>query len=279
MKKRLFSSPIFVSAATLAVLAIPVHAALVAYEGFDYANNQNLTNSNGGTGWSNDWDLVGEALPLLTSTSDESLAFSQSPSLISDGSNHIVADINRANQRNFSPAVDLATQPFYFTMLFRVESGADVVDMRAEFRDASNNMRGNVGISNGGLFVATTTAGYITSGSNYSAGLVGNDITYLLVMKRDTNGISASLINATGDLSDLASEPVSWQVSESGLSGVDLTEITFAMNGADGLIRADEMRIATTWADAVGGLAIPEPSSALLGLVGMLALIRRRRLV
>lgn len=256
-------------------------AALIAYEGFDYGTGVNMTTGGtGGTGWSSNWGVVGTAPGLVTSGSDKSLVFDQSPpdGLFTDGSNHVFASGNSANRRTFSPAVDLSTQSFYFTFLFRVDSGADVVDMRAEFRDASNNMRGNVGISNGGLYADAQDTGYISSGPNYSAGLVANDTTYLLAMKRDTNGISASLINATGDLSDLATEPVSWQVSEAGLSGVNLTEILFVMNGTAGLIRADEMRIATTWDDAVGTLAIPEPSSTtLLGLCGMLVLMRRRR--
>jgi hypothetical protein len=39
----------------------------------------------------------------------------------------------------------------------------------------------------------------------------------------------------------------------------------------------DEVRVATTFEDAVGGAVIPEPASALLGALGGLLALRRRR--
>jgi PEP-CTERM motif len=48
--------------------------------------------------------------------------------------------------------------------------------------------------------------------------------------------------------------------------------------GANGQIQVDELRIGTTFADAIAGtIAIPEPSTAALGLLGSLALFRRSR--
>ncbi len=261
-------------------------AALIAYEGFDYAGGVNFsaTPSNGGTGWTGAWESTGLSgvSGLLTSGTGQSLAFAQAPpdGFYTDGSNHVWSDTNRGNDRTWSPAVDLATQTLYFTALIRVAAGADVVDMRATFWDgasATGNMRANIGISNGGLFVGAATDGYITSGDNYATGLVADQTTYLLAMKRTGSAISGSLITANGNLGTLQSEPT-WQVTQTGASGVDLQSMRLILNGGDGgTIRVDELRIATDWSSAVSGLAIPEPSAALLGGLGLLALLRRRR--
>jgi len=99
-------------------------------------------------------------------------------------------------------------------------------------------------------------------------------------MKRTGSAIRASLITADGEASNIAAEPVSWQVNDAGNSGVDLTSVRFLTNGdGDGGLRIDELRIATDWDSAVNGLIlVPEPSSyALLGGLLALAVVTLRR--
>lgn len=262
MKNPLIRS-VFVGVAMLAVSALHTNAAPIAYENFEYGPSVNLTigPSNGGTGWTGAWATTG-VNGMLTSGSGQSLAFDQAPpnGFITDGSTHVFSNAVNGNERDWSPVVDLATQTLYFTALIRLTAGADVVDMRATFWDgagASGNMRANIGISDGGLFVGASTDGYITTGSNYVPSLVANNTTYLLAMKRTGTDIFGALIPATGDLNDLVSEPV-WQVTQAGSTGVDLQSIRINIDASGGGgIRMDELRVTTDWASAVSGLVVP----------------------
>ncbi len=251
------------SASAVAAAAIlNVHATQIAHEPFAYAGGVNLTTetADGGSGWTAAWESTGIS-GLVTSGTSRSLWFGQDPVLASDGSNHVFSDLNRGNRRDFTTAVNLGSQTLYFTALVHVYAGAGVVDLRAEFWDgagASGNMRGNVGISDGDLYVHASSSGYKPVEAGVAAGLVANETTYLLAMKRTGTGISAALIPATGDLGSLASEPA-WQATHAGVSAVSLRSIRFIANGTGGGIRIDELRIATSWSGAVDGLAIPEP--------------------
>jgi hypothetical protein len=91
--------------------------------------------------------------------------------------------------------------------------------------------------------------------------------------------IFASLIEADGNSATIATEPGSWQVTQSGETGVTLQSLRFLTNGdGDGGIRIDELRVATDWDSAVAGIAVPEPSSAaLIGLGGLAMILRRRK--
>lgn len=265
------------------LLAVGVaEAALVAYEDFDYPGGVNLNSLNGGTGWSGAWANTG-VTGFGTSGTGQSLYFDQPGPLITDGSNHIFSSGNRGSERDWTTAVDLASTTFYFTALVHFGNNADQVNLRAEFFDgagATGNMRANVGVTQGTLFTHVTASGYNPAGGGSASANLSNNTTYLLAMKRTGGGggmIFASLIPADGNSGTLASEPI-WQVSDAGASGVDLTSMRLIADGSSGLIRIDELRLATDWASAVDGIVIPEPGSlALLSLGGLFALRRRRR--
>jgi len=72
---------------------------------------------------------------------------------------------------------------------------------------------------------------------------------------------------------DLNSEPTAGGVSYTG--NLSFSYVGIFNANSSGEARFDELRIATTFADAIG--VIPEPSAALLGGLGMLCLLRRRR--
>ncbi|MGB1128444.1 MAG: PEP-CTERM sorting domain-containing protein [Haloferula sp.] len=271
-------------AAIPALMAGSLHAALIAYEDFDYGGGANLTTetSNNGSGWTAAWATTG-VNGLVTSGSGQSLYFDQSPSLTVDGSTHVFSESSRGNERDFTTTVDLATETFYFTALVRdYGGGAGVAQMRANFFDgagATGNMRANIGIDGGTLFVDGNTAGYGVGDTQ--AGAFVTNTTYLLAMKRTGSSIFGALIPADGNSATLAAEPV-WQVQDNVASGVDLTSIRLLTNSTDpdngAGIRIDELRLATDWDSAVNGLVIPEPSSAaLLGFGGLLLAARRRR--
>ncbi len=277
------------SVAALLFSAANTNAALIAYEGFDYAGGQSLTavTENGGTGWAAAWEQGVTGVPgIPVSGTGMSLNFSQSPVLINDGSSHIFATGNTANKRDLATGVNMGSSTLYATMLIRSfidddQSGGGSL-MRLEFFDgagATGNMRGNVGIDNGALFVSAASGGFSPASGDSLSDAFQDETTYLLAMKRTGSGISASLIEADGDLSTLEPEPTSWQVNHDGLTGVTFNSLRLIMNGTDTGLRADELRVATSWDDAVAGMAIPEPGTyaVMMSLLcGGLVFYRRR---
>lgn len=230
----------------------------IVYEPFDYTGNISLSSNppNNGSGWSAPWAQTGVGVPgLTTSEKGQSLYFGQSPELISDGSTHIVSHSNSGNSRDFSMAVNLASETLYFTALVRdYDGGAPVARMRAEFRDANNNMRANIGIDGGALFVDGNTFGYSPEGSDRLEGAFSTNRTYLLAMKRTGATIFGALVPADGDAATLASEP-DWQVQDDLPTGVKLNSIRLLTNNTtpekDGGILIDDLRVATDWSAAV----------------------------
>lgn len=247
---------------------------LVAYEDFDYAGGASLTAeaTNGGTGWAADWKAAtGVAASHTTSGTCKSLHFGQSPDLVAGNGTHVWTESEKGNQRDYSSAIDLTTESLYLTALVRAyagtsSGGASEADLRFELFDgagATGNMRANVGISDGTLFASAATDGYLAGDTNANA--FADNTTYLMVMKRDGNGIHASLIEADGLYSTLESEPVSWQVTESGATGADLKSIRMLTDGdGDGGLRVDELRIATSWSTAIGSLVVLPSTNELI---------------
>ena len=241
---------------TLAVTVITLmafgsaQAASVAYEDFDYARGTSLTTETGGTGWAADWKAAtGVAASHTVSGTGKSLHFDQSPDLVAGNGTHVWTESEKGNQRDYSTAIDLATESLYLTALVRAYAGsstggASEADLRFELFDgagATGNMSANVGISDGTLFAAAATDGYLAGDTNANA--FADDTTYLLVMKRDGSGIYASLIEADGLYSTLESEPTSWQVTESGTTGVDLRSLRMLTDGdGAGGLRVDEFK-------------------------------------
>lgn len=249
-----------------------VNAALVASEDFNYTTSDGATLTgvtiNGGIGWANAWQQgVAGVLGIYVSDSNRSLSFSQDPALTTDGSNYVFAATNTANRRNLSTGVSVSGgRTLYYTMLVRSftqpHQTAGGVLMRVGFfdgADASGNMRANVGIDGTSLFAAASSDGYSPSGGVSTSGVFADETTYLLAIKRTGPSISAALIEADGDLSTLDAEPA-WQVTQAGSTGVTFNSLRLIINGTNTSLRVDELRVATTWEDAVSGIAIHSPT-------------------
>jgi hypothetical protein len=286
MKSQQRHTSIKVLGAFFALLAAGnVNGAIIAYEDFNYASgtNFNTTTSNGGTGWAGAWTQFASVPGLQVSGTGQSLHFLQSPVLATDGSSHVFATGNRANSRIFSTGVaPTLANPLYVSVLIRsfIEGSQTPggAQMRIEFADSAGLVRFNAGIDKGALFAANRSGYSTTNNHNFLADAFEDNTTYLLVMKRTSQEAYASLIEASGDLSTLNTEPT-WQVSISGTTSLTFDRLNFIMNGTDTGLRADELRIATSWAGVVDGLqVIPEPGTYALILSALcLAFVGVRR--
>lgn len=235
-----------------ALTASPVaHGALIASEGFDYPDGT-LAGNNGGTGdWGGAW---------------------AGGSTVSDGRNLSGTAANRPIDTTF---VGSPTVPLYFSALF-TKTGTDTT--WATWLQLSNNStaRDNdvrIGIADGGFSARIEDAASNTE-TNGDFGTYTNGTTVMVVGKVDFN------VSGNNDQLTVWVDPTGFETSSNTntIGGQDigwvtptfaLTE-TLALSGGDGFI--DDIRIGSTWASV-----IPEPSTALLGGLGMLCLLRRRR--
>ena len=247
---------------------VPV-AAADAYEGFDYASSANLAaTSSSGTGWTDGWVTdSGAATSLTASGSGKSLFFGQSANgLIVDGSTHVWSESSKGNTRNFAKIIDTHEDPLYFSALVRdYGGGAASVDLSVQLYDGldgSGTLRGNFGFTDGTLYASAESSGF--GAGEFATDSFVTETTYLLVGKRDSSGLSVSLIPADGNASTLAAEPVSWDLTDAVAYSADLRSIRVLTDGdvVGAGVRIDELQIATDWAGVVDGLLTEEPATS-----------------
>ncbi|MES2466961.1 MAG: hypothetical protein V4675_06645 [Verrucomicrobiota bacterium] len=104
--------------------------------------------------------------------------------------------------------------------------------------------------------------------------------TYLVVMSYEfvdggtSNDIGSLWVNPTLT----ALPPVALLTTTSGVDATGLDRVNLRQSSSTGFAHTDtvdEIKVTTTWAEAIVG--VPEPSTSLLGLVAGLGLMRRRR--
>ena len=234
----------FGAVSTLLFSASIANAELIASEDFAYAGGTSLTTTtiNNGAGWADAWQNIKGVSGFVVSGSDKSLHLDQSPQLVADGSSHIAANTNRGNERYFQTSFSPA---FYSTLLLTASRTQG--QMRMEFYSGAQ-MRANVGIDQGALYASSTSVGYTPTRSESLEDAFAANTTYLLAIKRGGNDISAALVEVDGDMSRLDFEPT-WQVVHSGVTGVAFDRLRLIAAGATW--RLDELRVASSWAEAL----------------------------
>jgi len=247
-----------VSAALLCP-AVSVHAALIAYEGFDYAVGP-LETSNGGTGWASAWSATGNTVASpgfgVTAASHPTTG-----NLLDLGGNNI------GNIRVPTSSPDAVGSTLYLSFIADVDS-ADYAGFSL-FEGGTENLflgktfgNPNWGIDIGGTGVNTTTPTSTQS---------------LLVFRLDFGGgttLGDTLIRMYVNPA-VGTEPITADASiEKANFTWDQIRVQAGLGAADGAF--DEIRFGTAYGDVA---VVPEPATAGLvavGLVGIAAMRRRR---
>jgi len=268
------TSALVVSAA-LAIASTGSQAALIAYEGFNYAQGTALNaTTGGGTGWTTDWSsnswrtnnsVFGSPQPggIENSTG---LTYANLPTVGNAARNE-----NSGNQNFRSFAPQAATGTYWISFLMQKDTtnaqsssfGISLFDGGTERNFMGNAGSSVFGVAGQGSFNSTTT--------------VTTTPSLFLARYNMGSGVAHFWLN-----SDLSAGTPANSAAFNGTGGTAFTAFTFNRvrlgmfdnvgSPFTGSGYLDEIRIGTAFVDVV-----PEPSAALLGALGGLILLRRRR--
>ena len=256
--------------ASLALVSLTsANAALVAYEGFDYAQNTGLNNQTGGIGWTTDWIGGNWRTNNSAFTSPQPGGFENSTGLTYTGLTTVgnaARNGQQGNQGFRSFATQAATGTYWISFLMQ--------------KDTTTSGSYGISLYEGGTernFMGTANSG------NFSVGGQGANVSSISVSL--TPSLFVARYNMDTQLahfwidSDLSSTTPTDASAFNGSGGTTFTAFAFNRIRLGGFHQQgylDEIRIGTTAMD-VG--FIPEPSSfALVGLsvLGFVANRRRR---
>jgi len=225
---------------TIGFVVASAQADQVAYESFSYGGSPNLQGANGGTGWGGAWFKLSS---IPTGVSLDSLAW---PWLMSAGGSAITPPFPSADYTRYSRALAPYAAPndtVYISFLFRPNVGFGVGGGLA-FGTWENGMI--VGLAPG-------SGHYGLSGfqgpSSVSSTLVAENETVFLVAsayKNDNSTITWTL-HVNPSASDAEPSTVDATLT---IPGSVLPPALVLYN--DGGFSTDEIRVATTWHEAIG---------------------------
>jgi len=259
--------------ASILLASLPsAHATLIAYEGFDYAQNAGLNNQAGGTGWTTVWTGGNWRTNNSAFSSSQPSGFENSTGLIYTGLTTVgnaARNGQQGNQGFRDFASQAATGTYWISFLMQ--------------KDTTTSGSYGISLFDGGTernFMGTVNSGnFSVAGQGANVSSIGVTMTpSLFVARYDMDaGVAHFWIN-----SDLSSTTPTNASAFNGVGGTSFTAFAFdriRLGGFHEQGYLDEFRLGTT-AEAVGFAAIPEPSAfaALAGLsvLGLAALRRRR---
>ena len=251
-----------------AALVTPAHAVLDDFDPFDYSDIA-LAGQAGGTGWQNGWFQTSGSQPNQVSNDSVSLSYPAtfeapfttpaiSGSRVYTGGSSAIASTSRLLAQTIPLNVDGTTR--YVSALIRKNStnGGGVTNdsILLEFVDSAGNRRWGVGIEGTGDHPWLNANGSTTASG--PAVTVGN--TYFMVAKivSSASGSDQTFLKVFGDgyASQVpVAEPTSWDATLNESTGAILDRVRVRIDPANTVStpgEVDEIRIATTWAEAVG---------------------------
>lgn len=280
---RLFS---FTTALVIAALgfmyATPAQAAVLAYEGFDYPADDTIVGKTGGTGWgSNAWTTTGGDGPDVV-VSGSLVSTNVTYNSASTG-NHGQVGPGRRVARFLDTSVggvfdsvgflngagDIGVDGTTLYLSFMIQETVGNADGYYELVFNRNDLGdggriGGIGDDQAGANINLRTGGTHTSIIPRDTGV------HLFVVKFDFlsgNDRVSVYADPTG-----SSEP-GVPTTQVTLSDMSFDGLSFAAFVGDTVNKVDEIRIATTFAEAVG---VPEPSTVALSFLAIGVAVARR---
>lgn len=272
------NSKLLTTLCALGISAGSANAAVLFYDSFDYgASNININTGTVG-GWTSGSGLVrydasgGLNHPQMGGTTGGSMWLDFNAARFASNS----TDFTSLNLTDLDSGGSV-----WMTTLFQYVSGNTAHSLSIPGGTVSNM---GFSVSGAGNVSVTATFGNSVNASN-ATGITLTTGTYLMLV-RYTKGTGTSPINSAVDLwinpadaSSISALGTSdWRLDSTngevkwGRDGNILTSISNATPSQQG--RIDEIRVATEFSELN---MIPEPTTALLGSLGMLLLLRRRR--
>jgi hypothetical protein len=245
-------SPAFARALlTFAAAGIASHAsaALVAYEGFAYGGTPNIQFANGGVGWSGPWNKLST---IPTGAVPEGLAW---PGLPSTGGSALTAPYQSADYTRYSRALTPYAAPsdmVYISFLFRPNIGFGVGGGLA-FGTWDNGMIVGLVPGTGRYGLAGFTGPSSVTGA---AAVQGETVLLVARAQRNAGGTITWSLHVNPAVGGGEPEAPAASMTIPG------TALPQALNlYHDGGYSTDEIRVATTWEEALGQPAPPPPCS------------------
>jgi hypothetical protein len=260
-----------------------VSAALIAYEGYDYAVGSNILGENGGSGWANAWS--GSSPSATVGDRDIQAPGATYPGLATTGNKAFISATNQT-ERTLSAGVQgagTAEEMLWFSFIGQRSGPNNTRFFGLSFyqgTSASGNERFTIGEPSGnasdlwGAHFTSTAQGRVEAAGasiNTESLLLGridfhanaNDDLYLWVNPNLSLGEPAI---GTANVSSLGL----WNLA----FGIVSTRAGTTSGGTHGSAYYDEIRIGNTFSDV-----IPEPASMtlMLSFAGFVSLAYRRR--
>jgi len=253
-----------------------VRGALISYEGFNYASGDTLNTKNPGAGWNSAWS--GATASTVVSSS----------LLYPAGTGFTTTGNSISSPGGLGGSIQYATG-FQFSMTSDTVRYASYLASKPTAGNGNEFLQMNLGTGGGTswLFGISSSEGFLLRSSNLgtetdiqsTGGLAQLDTTYLLVSKLVTSSTGNDMLymNWYSPLDTVpATEPLTWMLSLSVNNTTTNTQnlLQLSSGSSTGTYRADEIRLGTTWQDVA---SVPEPSRALLLLLGTFAMLTWRR--
>ena len=297
MKSKLFVQAA-VGVVSLGLLATSpsAFASLLASETFEGYLTGPLSGQNGGTGWTGGWSAPGAVVRAdVVDTTANPMTFTPGGALgtVNGATRALEVALSGTPSSQFAGVRALTTpisETFYVGYLVRYQAGAAWSGANNTFtlhlgtnatQSATFNfgLRGDAGApGNKNEFVLRYGTGTPVTGAS-TGGQLANGTDYFLVARMNYAGglfTSANMWLNPSAIDDVATPSGDASLTFTTSFANPISHIFFreAVLEADDVLRADELRIGTTWGDVV---PVPEPGSVTLLSLGAAALLIFRR--